>query len=105
MSSSQQGHHRQKYKTGGADSSELRRRREEEGVQLRKQKRENEIYKRRNIGPVVSEALDDNDLDATVSSTTEGLEPTFATGNAMATATLPSPSAGTVITQDMVQAL
>jgi len=105
MSSSQQGHHRQKYKTGGADSSELRRRREEEGVQLRKQKRENEIYKRRNIGPVVSEALDDNDLDATVSSTTTGLEPAFATGSAMASATLASPSAGTVITQDMVQAL
>nr|XP_027201929.1 importin subunit alpha-7-like [Dermatophagoides pteronyssinus] len=38
-----------KYKNVGADAQELRRRREEEGIQLRKQKRETELSKRRNI--------------------------------------------------------
>lgn len=41
--------HRYRYKNTGLDAQELRRRREEEGVQLRKQKRENELYKRRNL--------------------------------------------------------
>lgn len=41
--------HKYKYKNAGLDSQELRRRREEEGVQLRKQKRETELCKRRNL--------------------------------------------------------
>ena len=41
--------HRHKYKNAGMDSSELRRRREEEGIQLRKQKREQQLFKRRNV--------------------------------------------------------
>jgi len=41
--------HRHRYKNKNLDAQELRRRREEEGVQLRKQKRENELYKRRNL--------------------------------------------------------
>lgn len=41
--------HRYRYKNVGLDAQELRRRREEEGVQLRKQKRETELCKRRNI--------------------------------------------------------
>lgn len=42
--------HRLRYKNAGLDAQELRRRREEEGVQLRKQKRESELCKRRNLG-------------------------------------------------------
>lgn len=41
--------HKYKYKNAGLDSQESRRRREEEGVQLRKQKRESELCKRRNL--------------------------------------------------------
>lgn len=43
------GQHKHRYKNTGLDSQELRRRREEEGVQLRKQKRESELCKRRNL--------------------------------------------------------
>ena len=41
--------HRHKYKNTGLDAQELRRRREEEGVQLRKIKREQQLFKRRNV--------------------------------------------------------
>ncbi|XP_036339887.1 importin subunit alpha-7 isoform X1 [Rhagoletis pomonella] len=41
--------HRQRYKNAALDSSEMRRRREEEGVQIRKQKREQQLIKRRNV--------------------------------------------------------
>jgi importin subunit alpha-1 len=41
--------HKYRYKNVGLDSQELRRRREEEGVQLRKQKREQQLFKRRNV--------------------------------------------------------
>ncbi len=46
MSSS---NHKQRYKNQGLDSQELRRRREEEGIQLRKQKREQQLFKKRNV--------------------------------------------------------
>lgn len=41
--------HKHRYKNTALDSVELRRRREEEGVQLRKQKREQQLNKRRNF--------------------------------------------------------
>lgn len=50
--------HRYRYKNVGLDSQELRRRREEEGVQLRKQKREQQLSKRRNVPNIIAD--DDN---------------------------------------------
>lgn len=47
--------HKNKYKNYSLDSQELRRRREEEGIQLRKQKRENALCKRRNLKEGLSE--------------------------------------------------
>jgi len=41
--------HKARYKNAAMDSQELRRRREEEGIQLRKQKREQQLFKKRNV--------------------------------------------------------
>jgi len=51
-----------RYKNEGVDSKELRRRREEEGMQLRKQKRDIQLFKRRNI----NETIQNDDLDVSV---------------------------------------
>ncbi|XP_013777703.1 importin subunit alpha-7-like [Limulus polyphemus] len=53
---------RSQYKNAGLDAQELRRRREEEGVQLRKQKREHELYKRRNLD--TSSPLQDSEVSS-----------------------------------------
>jgi hypothetical protein len=61
--------HKHRYKNVGLDSQELRRRREEEGVQLRKQKREQQLSKRRNVPNIVTDedtvtSTDDSSLPA-----------------------------------------
>ncbi|KZC09861.1 PREDICTED: importin subunit alpha-7-like [Dufourea novaeangliae] len=76
--------HKYRYKNAGLDSQELRRRREEEGVQLRKQKREQQLSKRRNVPNI--------DADEDTIATDESLVPTPQSQ---------SPS----ITPEMVQAL
>ena len=57
------------YKNKGMDSEELRRRREEEGIQLRKQKRDQQLSKRRNV--TAADAEDDLSplQDSNISST------------------------------------
>lgn len=49
MSGATPDRHKAKYKNAGLDAQELRRRREEEGVQIRKNKREQQLFKRRNV--------------------------------------------------------
>ncbi|CAG9764564.1 unnamed protein product [Ceutorhynchus assimilis] len=51
--------HKHRYKNTALDSVELRRRREEEGIQLRKQKRDLQLSKRRNVN--VNQVLSDDD--------------------------------------------
>lgn len=55
--------HKQRYKNVGLDSSEMRRRREEEGIQLRKQKREQQLIKRRNVDNYQTM---DNEIESTI---------------------------------------
>jgi importin subunit alpha-1 len=52
-----------RYKNQGLDQAELRRRREEEGIQLRKQKREQQLTKRRNLNPQIDDLDDDDNSD------------------------------------------
>lgn len=49
--------HRAKYKNTGLNPRELRRRREEEGVQLRKQKRDNQVFSKRRAVPQSANAV------------------------------------------------
>ncbi|OBS75313.1 hypothetical protein A6R68_14110 [Neotoma lepida] len=60
------------YKNNALNPEEMRRRREEEGIQLRKQKREQQLFKRRNVELINEEAamLDSLLMDSYVSSTT-----------------------------------
>lgn len=51
-----------RYKNQGLDSAELRRRREEEGIQLRKQKREQQLIKRRNLNTQIEDDDDNTDV-------------------------------------------
>ncbi|KAF5910408.1 hypothetical protein HPG69_014640 [Diceros bicornis minor] len=59
------------YKNNALNPEEMRRRREEEGIQLRKQKREQQLFKRRNVELINEEAamFDSLLMDSYVSST------------------------------------
>lgn len=61
--------HKHQYKNAGRDSQELRRRREEEGIQLRKQKREEQMSKRRFVN--VPDVISDDDGSMQVSGSKE----------------------------------
>jgi len=58
--------HRARYKNAGLDAKELRRRREEDSVQLRKQKRDDVLSKRRTLAPTnfKDDMLDDDESGA-----------------------------------------
>ncbi|XP_018615435.1 importin subunit alpha-7 [Scleropages formosus] len=79
-----------RYKNKALNLDEMRRRREEEGIQLRKQKREQQLFKRRNVEMLNEEAsmLDSPVMDSFFSSPTTGVS--FQEG---------------VITRDMVEML
>uniref|UniRef100_A0A8C2XC91 Importin subunit alpha n=1 Tax=Cyclopterus lumpus TaxID=8103 RepID=A0A8C2XC91_CYCLU len=62
------------YKNKALNSQEMRRRREEEGIQLRKQKREEQLFKRRNVG-VPESMLECPIQDPDISSTDEVITP------------------------------
>ncbi|XP_028675554.2 importin subunit alpha-7-like [Erpetoichthys calabaricus] len=64
-----------RYKNKALNPEEMRRRREEEGIQLRKQKREQQLFKRRNVEMIsdVGAMLDRPLMDSFVSSTTCGV--------------------------------
>ncbi|KAH0622251.1 hypothetical protein JD844_024390 [Phrynosoma platyrhinos] len=73
MASPEKDHYRMKsYKNNALNPQEMRRRREEEGIQLRKQKREEQLFKRRNVSLLVNEELmqespiQDPDVSSTV---------------------------------------
>uniref|UniRef100_A0ACB8FRC2 Importin subunit alpha-7 n=1 Tax=Sphaerodactylus townsendi TaxID=933632 RepID=A0ACB8FRC2_9SAUR len=63
------------YKNKALNPEEMRRRREEEGIQLRKQKREQQLFKRRNVELISEDStmFDSPLADSFVSSTTAGV--------------------------------
>ena len=85
--------HKLKYKHAGLDSQELRRRREEEGVQLRKAKREEQLFKKRNV--TAAELLQDDQVSASGQDAAQGK----VTGEG------DIPTAHGVISREMVAAL
>uniref|UniRef100_A0A4W3ITG3 Importin subunit alpha n=1 Tax=Callorhinchus milii TaxID=7868 RepID=A0A4W3ITG3_CALMI len=64
-----------RYKNKALNPEEMRRRREEEGIQLRKQKREQQLFKRRNVEFINEESplFESPLMDSYVSSTGEGV--------------------------------
>lgn len=74
------------YKNSGLDAKEMRRRREEEGVQLRREKRNEALSKRRTMGPTDTNDMTDETRDNV--------------GNE-----LPDQSSSTPITQEMLDGI
>uniref|UniRef100_A0AAR2LX25 Importin subunit alpha n=1 Tax=Pygocentrus nattereri TaxID=42514 RepID=A0AAR2LX25_PYGNA len=74
-SSTKDNYRMNRYKNKALNLEEMRRRREEEGIQLRKQKREQQLFKRRNVELLNEEGgmFDSPLMDSYVSSTTEGV--------------------------------
>lgn len=69
-------HRLKAYKNKALDTQELRRRREEEGIQLRKQKRDEQLFKRRNVSlPTENDDMALGDLQEPVVSSTGGISP------------------------------
>lgn len=69
-------HRLKAYKNKALDTQELRRRREEEGIQLRKQKRDEQLFKRRNVSlPTENDDMSLGDLQEPVVSSTGGISP------------------------------
>uniref|UniRef100_A0A2P2I6Q2 Importin subunit alpha n=1 Tax=Hirondellea gigas TaxID=1518452 RepID=A0A2P2I6Q2_9CRUS len=89
--------HKDRYKNQGLNASEMRRRREEEGIQLRKQKREQQLAKRRNVSDMVTEGEDDSLEDG--SARTAGISGNTSAGGGAAGA------GNSLITPEMVNAL
>lgn len=65
--------HRARYKNTGLDAKELRRRREEDSVQLRKQKRDDVLSKKRTLAPadLSGNILDDDETEMLKGDTSE----------------------------------
>lgn len=64
--------HRVRYKNTGLDAKELRRRREENSVQLRKQKRDDVLLKRRTLAPAnnhLDSSIENDDSDTSITLT------------------------------------
>uniref|UniRef100_A0A8D8R7F0 Importin subunit alpha n=1 Tax=Cacopsylla melanoneura TaxID=428564 RepID=A0A8D8R7F0_9HEMI len=67
--------HKHRYKNAGLDTQELRRRREEEGVQLRKQKRDEQVSKRRFVNAPDVILDDDGCMQSQVTSSSNIITP------------------------------
>ncbi|KAK3858277.1 hypothetical protein Pcinc_035532 [Petrolisthes cinctipes] len=78
------------YKNQGLDSAEMRRRREEEGMQLRKQKREQQLAKRRNISDLAAGLGEEEGVESSMN------QESNQQGNVVG---------GSLITSEMVQVL
>ncbi|KAG7167000.1 Importin subunit alpha-7-like [Homarus americanus] len=88
--------HKYRYKNQGLDSAEMRRRREEEGVQLRKQKREQQLAKRRNVNDLTAGLGEDEAVESSMNQASQRCTESNQQGGVVG---------GSLITAEMVQVL